>query len=248
MPASNERPVALVTGAARRVGAVIARTLHAEGYDVALHCRSSAAEAWSLAEGMERDRAGSSAVFRADLTDLTALPVLIEQVLARFGRLDALVNNASTFYPTPVMSAAAAQWDDLFATNARAPFFLAQAALPALRASSGSIVNICDIYAERSLPDHPLYCMAKAALAAMTRALAVDLAPTVRVNAVAPGALLLPPEGVPCADDPGLAARTPMGPTGDPADAAGAVLWLLRGASYVTGQTIRVDGGRSLLI
>ena len=246
MPPRHERPVALITGAGRRVGAVIARTLHAAGYDLALHCRRSVAEAEALAAELEGARADSTLVLQAELADPHALPALVDTALARHGRLDALVNNASAFHPTPVGTATVAQWNELFASNAQAPFFLAQAAAPALRAARGAIVNLVDIYAERPLADHPIYCMAKAALAAMTRALALDLAPAIRVNGVAPGAVLWPSDGKPYADQQALLARTPLARAGSPEDVAGAVLWLLRDAPYVTGQIIRVDGGRTL--
>jgi pteridine reductase len=169
-------------------------------------------------------------------------------VVAHYGRLDALVNNASAFFPTPVAQATQAQWETLFASNARAPFFLSQAALPALREARGSIVNLVDIYAERPLADHPLYCMAKAALAAMTRSLALDLAPAIRVNGVAPGAVMWPSDGKPYDDQQAMLARTPLQRAGTPDDVAGTVLWLLRDAPFVTGQIIRVDGGRTLSV
>jgi pteridine reductase len=172
----------------------------------------------------------------------------VEQVRARFGRLDALVNNASAFHPTPIGSATPAQWNELFASNAQAPFFLVQAAWPALRESRGAVVNLVDIYAERALPEHPIYVMAKAALAAMTRTLAQDLAPAVRINGVAPGAVMWPAQGKDYADRETLLARTPLGRAGTPEDVASAVLWLLRDAPFVTGQIIRVDGGRTLAV
>ncbi|UGB37825.1 pteridine reductase [Frateuria soli] len=248
MSHQHPRPVALVTGGARRVGASIARTLHAAGYDLALHYRHSAEEAAALLAELERARAGSTLAIQADLAAVDRLPALVDQVLARFGQLDALVNNASAFFPTPVGSATPAQWDELFASNARAPFFLAQAAWPALREARGAIVNLVDIYAERALAEHPIYVMAKAALAAMTRTLAQDLAPEVRVNGVAPGAVLWPSEGKDYDDRAALLARTPLRRAGTPEDAASAVLWLLRDAPFVTGQIIRVDGGRTLLV
>ncbi|QEE23556.1 pteridine reductase [Rhodanobacter glycinis] len=248
MKARHERPIVLVTGGARRVGAVIARTLHAAGYDLALHCRHSVAEAEALAAELEQLRADSTLVLQADLADPEAPAALIDTLLAQTGRLDALVNNASAFFPTPVGSATLAQWDDLFASNARAPFFLAQAATPALRAARGAIVNLVDIYAERPLADHPLYCMAKAALAAMTRSLALDLAPEVRVNGVAPGAVLWPNNGMAYTDQQALLARTPLERAGSPEDVAGTVRWLLRDAPFVTGQIIAVDGGRTLSV
>lgn len=244
----HERPVALITGAGKRVGAVIARTLHAAGYDLALHYRRSAMEAELLAASLEGQRNGSTYTVQAELADLDALPDVIQRVLTRYGRLDALVNNASAFYPTPVGTATPVQWNELFASNAQAPFFLAQAAVPALREARGAIVNLVDIYAERPLAQHPLYCMAKAALAAMTRSLALDLGPEVRVNGVAPGAVMWPSDGKPYDDQQAMLARTPLQRAGSPEDVAGAVLWLLRDAPFVTGQIIRVDGGRTLSV
>ncbi|HZX70982.1 MAG TPA: pteridine reductase [Rhodanobacter sp.] len=248
MTPHHERPVALITGGARRVGAVIARTLHAAGFDLALHYRRSADEARALAGELDSQRPGSTLLLSADLADTAALPDLVERLLAHYGRLDALVNNASTFFPTPIDAATPRQWDELFAANAQGPFFLSQAAVPALRDARGSIVNLIDIYAERPLADHPLYCMAKAALAAMTRSLALDLGPEVRVNGVAPGAVLWPGEGKSHDDRRTMLERTPLHRAGAPDDVASAVLWLLRDAPFVTGQIIRVDGGRSLSV
>ena len=241
-------PVALVTGAARRVGATIVRTLHAAGYDVALHYRHSAGDAAALIAELEHVRPGSTLGVQADLADLSRLPALVDEVLARFGRLDALVNNASAFHPTPIGSATPAQWNELFASNAQAPFFLVQAAWPALREARGAVVNLVDVYAGRALPEHPIYVMAKAALAAMTRTLAQDMAPEVRINGVAPGAVMWPAEGKDYADREALLARTPLKRAGTPQDVASAVLWLLRDAPFVTGQIIRVDGGRTLAV
>lgn len=248
MSPRHERPVALITGAGKRVGAVIARTLHAAGYDLALHYRHAAAEAELLASSLERQRSDSTFLVQAELADLDALPAMVGRVLTRYGRLDALINNASAFYPTPVGSATPAQWNELFASNAQAPFFLTQAAVPALREARGAIVNLVDIYAERPLAKHPLYCMAKAALAAMTRSLALDLGPDIRVNGVAPGAVMWPSDGKPYDDQQAMLARTPLHRAGSPDDVAGAVLWLLRDAAFVTGQIIHVDGGRTLSV
>lgn len=241
-------PVALITGGAKRVGAVIARTLHAAGYDLALHCRHSLAEADALSTELSTQREGSVLVLQADLVDLQALPKLLDTTLARYGRLDALINNASAFYPTPLETASLTQWNDLFASNAQAPFFLAQAALPALRHTGGAIINMVDIYAERALANHPVYVMAKAALVAMTRSLALDLGPDVRVNGVAPGAVMWPSDGKPYADQEAMLMRTPLKRAGTPEDVASAVLWLLRDAPFVTGQIIRIDGGRTLSV
>jgi pteridine reductase len=248
MSSFHARPVALITGGARRVGAVIARNLHAAGYDLALHCRHSIADAEALAAELQAQRADSVLLLQAELADIPALSRLVDDTLTRYGRLDALVNNASAFYPTPIGHADVAQWNELFASNAQAPFFLAQAALPALRSAHGAIVNLVDIYAERALADHPIYIMAKGALAAMTHTLALDLAPDVRVNGVAPGAVLWPSDGKPYDDQAAMLARTPLGRAGTPEDVASAVLWLLRDAPFVTGQIIRVDGGRSVSI
>ncbi|MEO6967274.1 MAG: pteridine reductase [Rhodanobacteraceae bacterium] len=241
----QQLPVALVTGAARRVGAVIARTLHAAGYDVALHYRHSHEEMDALIDELESARADSTVALQADLADTQRIPSLIEQTIARFGRLDALVNNASAFYPTPLGTITASQWDELFAANARAPLLLAQAAAPHLKQVHGTIVNIVDIYAQRPLPQHAVYCMSKAALAMATLALARELGPDVRVNGVSPGAVLWP-QNKQQVDREQIIARTPLQRAGTPEDVAGAVLWLLRDAGYVTGEIIRVDGGRAM--
>lgn len=245
---NESRPVALITGAAKRVGAQIARALHAAGYDLALHYRHSRDEMDALCAELNKARAHSAHAIQADLADVEKLPRIVDDCVAYFGRLDALVNNASAFYATPVGSVTPAQWDELFASNARAPFFLAQAAAPQLKTAHGGIVNIVDIYAERPLPGHPVYCMAKAALAMMTLALARELAPEVRVSGVAPGAVLWPESGKAYADQKELVARTPLQRAGAPDDVATAVLFLLRDAKFTTGQILRVDGGRSLAI
>ena len=245
------RPVALVTGSARRIGAAIARRLHAAGFDLVLHHRDSTGDAQALAAEFEVARAGSALALQADLAQFDRLPELVAKTVGHFGRLDALVNNASVFYPTPLGATTPAQWDDLFAVNARAPFFLAQAAAPHLAAAGGAIVNIADIYAERPLRAHAVYAMGKAALLHMTRALALELAPQVRVNAVSPGAILWPEHpgksiGKDADAQAAILARTPLGRTGTPEDIAEAVRWLLQDARYCTGQVLRVDGGRLL--
>jgi pteridine reductase len=245
------RPVALVTGSARRLGAAIARALHAAGYDLALHCRHSRDEMDALVAQLEQARPGSTFVQQAELADFDRLPELVAHAVGRFGRLDALVNNASAFAPTPIGTTTPAQWDALFASNARAPFFLAQAAAPHLAATRGAIVNLADIYAERPLREHTVYCMAKAALLMLTKSLALELGPHVRVNAVAPGAILWPDHA---GQEPGgdaqrqqqLLARTPLGRTGTPDEVAEAVRWLLQDAQYSTGQVLHLDGGRLL--
>lgn len=243
----STRPVALITGSARRIGAAIAQRLHAEGYDLALHYRGSADAMQDLARTLEATRPDSVLTLQADLSQFDRMPELVAKTVGRFGRLDALVNNASSFHATPMGTATAQDWDDLFAANARAPFFLAQAAAPHLKASGGAIVNLVDIYAERPLAQHPLYCMAKAALLMATRSLALELAPDVRVNAVAPGAILWPEQGASDSEkQAALLARTPLARIGTMEEIAETVRWLLRDATYLTGQVIRVDGGRML--
>lgn len=248
---SASRPVALVTGSARRIGAAIACTLHAAGYDLALHCRHSREELDALASQLESLRPGSTMTHQADLADIVRLHELVAHTVDRYGRLDALVNNASAFHPTPIGSATPEHWDALFASNARAPFFLSQAAAPHLAAARGAIVNLVDIYAERPLREHTLYCMAKAALVMMTRSLAIELAPAVRVNAVAPGAILWPANETGDADavtpaQRAMIERTPLHRTGTPEEVAEAVRWLLQDARYTTGEVLHVDGGRLL--
>ena len=249
---TTQRPVALVTGAARRIGAAIARRLHADGYDLALHYRGSQAEMQALAAELDAQRAGSVLVLQADLAEFDRLPELVAQTIGRHGRLDALVNNASNFFPTPIGNATPAQWDALMAVNARAPLFLSQAAAPHLRKARGAIVNLTDIHVGQPLHDHVIYGMAKAALAHMTRALALDLAPDVRVNAVAPGAILWPEQDDGSSDvksdaaKQGVLSRTPLARTGTPDEIAETVRWLLHDATYMTGQVLNVDGGRTL--
>ena len=241
-------PVALVTGSARRIGAAIARALHAAGYDLALHYRSSSDDVDALAAELERARPGSTVRLQADLAGFDRLPELVAQTVGRFGRLDALVNNASGFFPTPVGEATPAQWDALFATNARAPLFLAQAAAPHLARNGGAIVNLTDLYGERPLAGHSIYCMAKAALLMATKSLALELGPEVRVNAVSPGAILWPEDGGDDAARRAMLQRTPLARTGTPEEVAEAVRWLLQDATYCTGQVIHLDGGRRLAV
>ena len=250
MKLNSEYPTVLVTGGGKRLGAAMARHLHANGYNLALHCRHSITETQMLVAELERQRACSTMLLQADLVDATAPDRLIDAVLAKSGRLDALVNNAAVFLPTPVGHIDLAQWDELVIPNVRAPLFLAQAAVAPLSQCGGSIVNLVDIYAERPLSRHPIYCMTKAALKAMTRSLALDLAPDVRVNGVAPGQVLWPDShGIgDDADKCALLARTPLRRIGTPEDVASAVLWLVRDAPFVTGQIITVDGGRMLSI
>ncbi|MFN3842836.1 MAG: pteridine reductase [Rehaibacterium terrae] len=245
---SPARPVVLVTGAAKRIGAAISRRLHAAGCDLALHYRHSAGEMQALVDALEAERPGSTLALQADLADTAALPGLIERTAAQFGRLDGLVNNASTFYATPLGTITEAQWDELFASNAKAPLFLAQAAAPHLRAARGAIVNILDIYAERPLAELAAYAGSKAALTALTKALALSLAPEVRVNGIAPGAVIWPETGKSVDDIRHIIDRTPLGRAGSPDEIADAVQWLLFQAGFMTGEVLRLDGGRCLTL
>lgn len=238
--------VVLVTGAARRIGAAIVTRLHSDGAAVAIHYRSSSADADELAASLNENRGDSAAVFQADLLDLDQIPRLVKAVVEWRGRLDALVNNASTFYPTPVGSITEAHWQDLMGSNLKAPLFLSQAAAPELQKQSGAIVNIVDIHSQRPLRNHAVYGPAKAGLAMLTRSLAKDLAPQIRVNGVSPGAILWPEEGMTDAAQQSILRQVPLQRPGDPGDIAACVSYLLCDAGYVTGQIIAVDGGRSV--
>lgn len=238
--------VALVTGAAKRIGASIAKTLHDDGANVVVHYRNSASDAQELVHELLATRPDSAIAVQADLNDTAKLPGLIDQVLSWHGRLDILVNNASSFYPTPPGTITEEHWDDLVGSNFKAPLFLSQAAIPALTESQGSIVNIVDIHAQRPLRNHTVYSPAKAALAMLTRSLAKDLAPGVRVNGVAPGAILWPEDDMSDATKASILEQVPLERPGNPSDIADCVLYLVRDANYVTGQIIAVDGGRSI--
>jgi len=242
----QDTPVILITGAARRVGAEIARTLHAGGARVVLHYRSSASEAAALAATLNGLRADSAWTVQADLKDDGAPEALAAAVLGRHGRLDGLVNNASSFFPTPLGQIDAAAWTDLIGSNLKGPLFLSQATAPTLRECRGAIVNIVDIHAERPLRHYPLYCAAKAGLLGLTRALALELAPEVRVNGVSPGAIDWPEDGqFPPAEREAIIRHTLLGRPGSPADIARTVRFLMFDAPYITGQILAVDGGRS---
>jgi pteridine reductase len=237
---------ALVTGAARRVGAAIARELHAQGANVVIHHRASAGEARALAAALNGMRSGSAALAQAELRDTAALAGLIDHAVQAFGRLDILVNNASAFYPTPVGEITEAQWDDLVGSNLKAPLFLSQAAAQELRRTQGLIVNIVDIHALRPLKRHTVYSMTKAGLAMLTRALARELGPEIRVNGVAPGPVLWPEDEIEPALKEEIVARTALKRAGSPEDVARAVAFFAKDAPYVTGQILAVDGGRSI--
>jgi pteridine reductase len=237
---------ALVTGAAARLGATTVRLLHAAGAKVAIHYRRSAAPAQALRDELLAQRAASACIVQGDLIDPASWPRLVEAAVQLGGGLDILINNASTYYPTPVGSATVGQWDDLFGSNARAPFFLSQAAAPELRRRRGCIVNLVDIHADRPNADHPLYCMAKAANAMMVKALARDLAPEVRVNGIAPGAALWPEGYMADAARQEILSRIPLGRPAGAEQIAEAVMFMVTGPDYITGQILAIDGGRSV--
>jgi pteridine reductase len=240
--------VILVTGGAKRVGAAICRRLHAAGANIALHYRSSARDALALQAELNAQRPDSVLCVQADLLDLHDLPLMTAASVKHFGRLDGLVNNASSFYATTLAEVDETHWADLVGTNLKAPLFLAQAAESELRKNNGAIVNIVDIHAERPMQGHLVYSVAKAGLVALTKALAQELAPQVRVNAVAPGVIIWPEQG----DWDNVALRrqivehTLLKREGEPDDIARAVQFLLSNAPYITGQVIAVDGGRSI--
>lgn len=237
-----------MTGAARRIGAAVARALHRRGLGIAVHYRTSRDEAQSLVEGLVRERPGSAAAFGSDLLEPGAPGRLVRDVTSAFGTLDVLVNNASSFYPTPIDTTTEAEWDDLLGTNLKAPFFVTKAAARPLAANRGSVVNLADIHGRNPIAGHPAYCSAKAGLIMLTRALALDLAPDVRVNAVAPGIALWPESGRDAHARTRVQAvqSVPLRRTGSPEEVADAVAWLALDAPYTTGEVIAVDGGRGI--
>lgn len=236
----------LITGAARRIGAACARLLHAEGCNICLHYRSSVAEAESLRDELNRQRAGSAIAVQADLLNMSEVGSLAEAANAAWGGIDVLVNNASTFYPGEIEGVTERDWEVLLGSNLKAPFFLVQGLLPSLRQREGCVVNIIDIHAERGLKSYPVYSIAKAGLAAMTRSLAKELGPEVRVNGIAPGAILWPEDEMSKEMKAEILNRVTLGRCGDPLDIARSLRFLIDEADYMTGQILAVDGGRSL--
>ena len=237
---------ALVTGGARRLGAAIATAFHGAGANVVIHYRGSQRDADALAATLESLRPGSTALVQGDLLDTEALPGLVARAAAAFDALDILVNNASSFYPTPVGEITPAHWDELIGSNLKAPLFLSQAAVPWLRRRGGLIINMVDVHARRPLAGHPVYSAAKAGLEMLTYSLAGELGPAIRVNGIAPGAILWPESGVSEDEKAATLAGIPLGRTGGPADIAACALYLAREGSYLNGQVIAVDGGRHL--
>jgi len=244
-PAALSGKAALITGAARRVGAAIARKLHAAGANIVLHYRSSAEAAEAISKELNEQRPNSVVIVEADLLDVGQLQALPEIATSTFGSLDILVNNASTFYPTPVGDITEIDWHDLMGTNLKAPLFLSQAAYSALRISNGLIVNIADIHGQQPLARHTVYSLAKAGVIMLTKSLARELGPSIRVNAIAPGPVMWPEDGMDKELQAKIIDRTALKRGGSPDDVARAVLFFATEAPYVTGQILAVDGGRS---
>ena len=242
-----EGKVAVITGGARRIGASIARTLHHEGMKLVIHYHESADAARELQAELHHHRSDSVLLVGTDLLDPAKLEKLVSQATTEFGQLDVLVNNASSFYPTPIGQTTDKQWGELIGVNLKAPYFLSQAAAGALTESNGCIINLVDIYAERPLKNYPVYNVAKAGLIGLTRTLARELGPEVRVNAVSPGAILWPEGDIDEIAQQRLISRTPLKRTGNPTDIAQTVLFLVRDADFLTGQIVNVDGGRSIV-
>ncbi len=245
-PAPLTGKTALVTGAARRVGAAVVRALHAAGANVVVHFRSSAEPAAELAGELNQARPESARVAECDLLDIEQLPDLARMAADAFGSLDILVNNASTFYPTPLGDITEIDWNDLIGTNLKAPLFLSQAAAPALRIGGGLILNIADIHGMRPLSRHPVYSVAKAGLIMLTKSLARELGPQVRVNAIAPGPVMWPEDGMDTQLQEAIVDKTALKRPGSTDDVARAALFFASAAPYVTGQILAVDGGRSV--
>lgn len=244
---------ALITGGAKRIGAVTTETLHQAGYNVIIHCRLSRNSADSLAERLNNIRSDSAKVIQGDLNIDTSYNHLIDQAHHCWGRLDVLINNASRFFPTPIGSITLDDWDNLINSNMKAPLFLAQAAAPYLKKTQGNIINMIDVHAQRPMKKHPVYCAAKAGLAMLTMSLAKELGPDVRVNGVAPGAILWPSADAHGGEMPEhtkklILERTSLKRPGEPIDIAKTILFLVKDADYITGQIIAVDGGRTLNI
>lgn len=245
---SLQGKAALITGGARRIGAEDSRMLHAAGMNIIIHCRNSRHEADALAVELNSARPHSAHVLQLDLDHTDQLTNLIELAVAVWGRLDALINNASSFYPTPLGSITTADWDNLMNSNLKAPLFLSQAAAPHLKKTAGCIINMVDVHAFKAMRKHTVYCAAKAGLAMLTQSLARELGPEIRVNGVAPGAILWPDNEMQADTKQLILDRTALKRPGIPADIAKTILFLIRDADYITGQIISVDGGRSLNI
>lgn len=244
----SENKTALITGAAARIGAEIARTLHAAGMNIVIHYRHSSSKAEALRDELNLQRENSAICLQADLLQTESLAPLVDQAAATWGRLDVLVNNASSFYPTPVGEITEDHWDDLMGSNLKAPVFLSQAATPHLKQTHGCIINIVDVHAFRPMKAHPVYCAAKAGLAMLTQSLAKELGPEIRVNGVAPGAIMWPASELDPEVQASILDRTALKRQGGPEDIAKTVRFLVLEGEYITGQVIPVCGGRSINI
>ena len=239
---------AFVTGSSKRIGAATVRLLHEANYNVIIHCRSSRQEADELANDLNKQRVNSANVIQGDLNDEKIYDTLIDQAYQCWGRLDVLINNASSFFPTPVGSITMKNWDNLVNSNMKAPLFLSQAAAPYLKKTHGCIINMIDVHGQRPMKEHPVYCAAKAGLAMLTMSLAKELGPEIRVNGVAPGAILWPENDMDEKTKNIILERTSLKRPGQPLDIAKTILFLVKDADYITGQIIAVDGGRSINI
>lgn len=244
---TTQPPVALITGAARRIGADIAKTLHSAGYNLILHCRTSSVEAQILCDRFNQQRENSAVVLQADLLQHDQVTKLAMDACNVWGQVDLLINNASSFYPTPIESANMEQWDDLMGSNLKAPYFLSVALAETLKKQHGAIINVADIHGDQPLANHSIYCMAKAGNRMMTKTLAKELAPNVRVNGIAPGAIMWPEDSAELSEQQkeNILTKIPLNRTGSPGDISSAALFLATSGCYMTGQVIAVDGGRS---
>ena len=247
MDPNSGNPVAIITGAAVRIGAALARSLHEQAFNVVINYHRSEDEATAAAASMNEIRPDSALAVAGDVRDITVCEQLAERTQAWHGRIDLLINNASTFYSTPIGSATPGQWEDLMGTNLKAPFFLSQACAPALKQARGNIINIVDIYALKSLANYPIYTAAKAGLVGLTRSLANDLAPDIRVNGIAPGSILWPSGDNDEAAKAGSVLNIPLGRMGDPSDIAHAVHYFIRPGNFVSGQILAIDGAASII-
>ena len=236
----------LITGAAKRVGAKMDEVLHSNGFNIVIHYNSSSESANNLSARLNQQRSGSSIIIGGNLTDDSAVESLIPSVVEQTGRLDVLINNASTFYPTPIENITLEDWDNLFGTNLKAPLFLSKHAAKYLKDSAGLIINIVDIHARKPLKNHPIYGPAKSGLAMLTKSLARDLAPSVRVNGIAPGMILWPENEPSESIKKSILDQIPLKRSGSPEDIANCALFLIKDAPYITGQIIPIDGGRSI--
>lgn len=248
-PTQNEHKVALITGAARRIGAEIATRLHADGFNIVVHYHRSKTDAEQLCAILNKGRENSAISISADLCEINNLKNLADEAKNHWSRLDVLINNASSFYATPLDSIDLEQWQDLIGTNLQAPLFLSQACASYLVSTQGCIINIADIHGERPLSDHPIYCIAKAGNIMLTKSLAKDLAPNIRVNGISPGAILWPENSAELKNETkaSITKKIALKKIGEPSDIARTISFLVNEAPYITGQIIAVDGGRNLV-